>query len=72
MSWGCDVMADRRLFRRLVLATVTVLAVALGPVLAAGPAAAVGLPTVLFVSPSGDDANPGTSPLRPVQTPEPE
>ena len=70
MSWGCDVMADRRLFRRLVLATVTVLAVALGPVLAAGPAAAVGLPTVLFVSPSGDDANTGTSPLRPVRTPQ--
>ena len=63
-------MSDRRSHRRLVIAAVTVLAAALGPVLAAGPAAAASLPTLLFVSPSGDDANAGTNPLRPVRTPE--
>src|SRR5256885_14358711 len=63
-------MSDRRSFRRPVLAVVAVLATALGPVLAAGPAAAASPPTVLFVSPSGDDANTGTNPLRPVRTPE--
>src|SRR2546423_12145697 len=63
-------MSDRRSFRRPVLAVVAGLAPAPGPALAAGPAAAASPPTVLFVSPSGDDANTGTNPLRPVRTPE--
>src|SRR5690242_16921862 len=63
-------MSDRRSLRRPMLAAVAVLATALGPVLAADPAAAASLPTLLFVAPSGDDANTGTSPLRPVRTPE--
>src|SRR5881392_3935911 len=67
---GATVMSCRHTFRRPVLAVAAVLVTALGPVLAAGPAAAASPPTVLFVAPSGDDANTGTNPLRPVRTPE--
>jgi hypothetical protein len=67
---GATVMSDRRSFRRPVLAVAAVLATTLVPVVAAGPAAAASPLRVLFVSPSGDDANTGTNPLRPVRTPE--
>ncbi len=62
------IMSGRALRRLLLAGTTAVLATA-GMVLVAGPAAAAAPPTVLFVSPHGDDANPGTG-RRPVRTPE--
>src|SRR4051812_22646259 len=54
-----------------LLAVGTALAVAAGLTLAAGgPSAAADPPVALFVSPTGDDANAGTSPRTPLRTPE--
>ncbi|OLB74859.1 MAG: hypothetical protein AUI14_22405 [Actinobacteria bacterium 13_2_20CM_2_71_6] len=55
---------------RSLLAFATAIATAVGLGLAAAPASAASPPTLLFVSPNGDDANSGTNPLRPVRTPE--
>src|SRR2546430_135977 len=63
-------MSHRVSVPRSLLAFATAIATAVGLGLAAAPASAASPPTLLFVSPNGDDANSGTNPLRPVRTPE--